>query len=91
MEENVNLLSKIFKQNELIISQNEKIIKLLETDKLKNELIVKGLIEDIKINGDNNSRIYLLKALGYSKEQISLLTTSALKYITDEIINQSRL
>ena len=91
MEENVNLLSKIFKQNELIISQNEKIIKLLETDKLKNELIVKGLIEDIKINGDNNSRIYLLKALGYSKEQISLLSTSSLKYITDEIINQSRL
>lgn len=91
MEENENLLSRIFKQNELIISQNEKIIKLLETDKLKNELIIKGLIQDIKINRDDNSRIYLLKALGYSKEQISLLSTSSLKYITDEIINQSRL
>ncbi len=91
MEENENLLSRIFKQNELIISQNEKIIKLLETDRIKNELIIKGLIQDIKINGDDNSRIYLLKALGYSKEQISLLSTSSLKYITDEIINQSRL
>nr|DAP72519.1 MAG TPA: hypothetical protein [Caudoviricetes sp.] len=91
MEENENLLSRIFKQNELIISQNEKIIKLLETDRIKNELIIKGLIRDIKINGDDNSRIYLLKALGYSKEQISLLSASSLKYITDEIINQSRL
>ena len=54
-------------------------------------MIVKGLIEDIKINRDDNSRMYLLKALGYSKEQISLLSTSSLKYITDEIINQSRL
>lgn len=91
MEENENLLSRIFKQNKLIISQNEKIIKLLETDRIKNELIIKGLIQDIKINRDDNSRIYLLKALGYSKEQISLLSTSSLKYITDEIINQSRL
>lgn len=91
MEENENLLSRIFKQNKLIISQNEKIIKLLETDRIKNELIIKGLIQDIKINKDDNSRIYLLKALGYSKEQISLLSTSSLKYITDEIINQSRL
>ena len=91
MEENENLLSRIFKQNELIISQNEKIIKLLETDRIKNKLIIKGLIQDIKINEDDNSRIYLLKALGYSKEQISLLSTSSLKYITDEIINQSRL
>ena len=88
MEENTNLLSRIFKQNELIISQNEKIIKLLETDRIKNELIIKALIQDIKIKGDDNSRIYLLKALGYSKEQISLLTTSSLKYITDEIISQ---
>lgn len=91
MEENENLLSRIFKQNKLIISQNEKIIKLLETDRIKNKLIIKGLIQDIKINRDDNSRIYLLKALGYSKEQISLLSTSSLKYITDEIINQSRL
>lgn len=91
MEENENLLSRIFKQNKLIISQNEKIIKLLETDRIKNELIIKGLIQDIKINKDDNSRIYLLKVLGYSKEQISLLSTSSLKYITDEIINQSRL
>lgn len=91
MEENENLLSRIFKQNKLIISQNEKIIKLLETDRIKNELIIKGLIQDIKINRDDNSRIYLLKALGYSKEQISLLSASSLKYITDEIINQSRL
>lgn len=91
MEENENLLSRIFKQNKLIISQNEKIIKLLETDRIKNKLIIKGLIQDIKINKDDNSRIYLLKALGYSKEQISLLSTSSLKYITDEIINQSRL
>lgn len=91
MEENENLLLRIFKQNKLIISQNEKIIKLLETDRIKNELIIKGLIQDIKINKDDNSRIYLLKALGYSKEQISLLSTSSLKYITDEIINQSRL